>query len=932
MSLNAIRSGLRGLLRKDAVERDLDDEVMQYLELSVHEYMRSGLSREAAERRARIELGGVEATKERVRSSGWDASVEALLRDLRFAARGLRRSPAFTTVVVLTLALGIGVNTAMFSVVNAVLLRPLPYRDARRLTLVWTDDTRRGLHQEGSAYRTVLDWRHANRTFDDVAYFSTNRSTLVTRDGGTTIRERTRNAFVSANLFAALGVAPVRGRVISADDESSAARVAVISYSLWQRRFSGDPNVLGRTIDVDANGGKEGGVTIQIIGIMPRGFFFPDKLTELWTPATTYWRFQRESVERFAPWARRWTAIGRLKPGVSPSDARSDLARIAQRLSMIYRSDAPDFPGFTASVVPILDFVTGKNTQSALWMLLGAVGLVLLVACANVANLLLARGAARHQEFVIRRALGAARTRLIRQLMVESMLIATIGGVFGLFLAVIGTRVLAIVAARRVPRIEEIGIDMPVLAFAALASAIAGVVFGVMPAFRVSRVDASETLKTNRSAGGTVRARRSHGLLVAAECATAIVLLTGAGLLLRSLERLRSTEPGFDPSNVLTVRIEFPPEAPPRVVEQAKMSQAEPTRARARKQLLDDVTARLEAIPGVEHVGFIDDLFVNGQGNKSITMPGRAGDSLTTGELNEGFVSPGFFTTLRVPLRRGRYLTRDDALTKIQALWSPVVTDLSLADKERRAIPEPAVVNEAFVRRFFPNEDPVGKRFCIDPTNKTYWYVIVGVVGDMHRQGLGKNAIPEYLGPYLPSPNGRLDVLVRTRRDPLAVAPTVRRLLTTAIPGVLISGVSTADQQLGEFDAARNFQTWLFAAFATLGLALAAVGVFGVVHYAVAERTREIGVRVALGARPIDVVRLVVSQGMRMPSIGIVIGLVASVWLMRLMSRFLFEVGTTDAVTFAVGGAVLTTVAAVACYVPARRAARADVVNALRQE
>jgi putative ABC transport system permease protein len=932
MSLNAIRSGLRGLFRKDAVERDLDDEVMQYFELSVHEYMHSGLSREAAERRARIELGGLEATKERVRSSGWEASVEALLRDLRFAARGLCRNPAFTAVVVLTLALGVGVNTAMFSVVNAVMLRPLPYRDFKRLTLIWTDDTRRGLHQEGSAYRTILDWRNENRAFDDIGYFATNRSTLATTDAGTIIRERTRNAFVSANLFGVLGVAPIRGRVLSVDDESTAAHVAVISYGLWQRRFSGDPNVLGRTIDVDASGGKEGIVAIQIVGVMPRGFFFPDKLTELWTPATTYWRFQRESAERFAPDARRWTAIGRLKPGVSPSDARADLARIGQRLSTIYRSDVPDFPGFTASVVPILDFVTGKNTQSALWMLLGAVGLVLIVACANVANLLLARGAARHQEFVIRRALGAARSRLVRQLMVESMLLATIGGAFGLVLAVIATRMLGIVAANRVPRIDEMSVDIPVLAFAAVASAIAGIVFGVMPAFRVSRVESSEMLTTKGSAGGTVRARQSRGLLVAAECAIAIVLLTGAGLLLRSLERLRSTEPGFDPSNVLAMRIEFPPEAGPRAGEPAKTSLAEPARARARKELLDDAATRLEAIPGVEEVGFIDDLFVNGQGNKSITIPGRAGDSLSTGELNEGFVSPGFFAALRVPLRRGRYLTRDDALTKIQALWSPISTDLSLADNERRSVPEPVVVNEAFARRFFPDEDPVGKRFCIDPTSKTYWYVIVGVVGDMHRQGLGKNAIPEYFGPFIPSPNGRVDVLVRTHRDPLAAAPTVRRLVTSAIPGVLIPSVSTAERQLGEFDATRNFQTWLFAVFATVAMTLAAVGVFGVVHYTVAERTREIGVRMALGARPADVTRLVISQGMRMPGVGIVLGSVASLWLTRLMSRFLFEVGATDAVTFAVVGLVLAAVAALACYVPARRAARTDVVTVLRQD
>jgi predicted permease len=340
----------------------------------------------------------------------------------------------------------------------------------------------------------------------------------------------------------------------------------------------------------------------------------------------------------------------------------------------------------------------------------------------------------------------------------------------------------------------------------------------------------------------------------------------------------------------------------------------------------------LKAVPGVESVGFVDDLFVTGQGNESITIPGRTTDSLGAGELNDGSVSPEFFTTLRVPLRRGRYLTRDDAFTKIQALWSPVVTHMSLADKERRATPEPVVVNEAFVRRFFPNEDPLGKRFCIDPTNKTYWYVIVGVVGDMHRQGLGKKAIPEYFGSYIPAPSGRVDVLVRTRRDPLTIAPTIRRIVTAEIPNVVIPSVSTANEQLHEFEAGRDFQTWLLSVFAALAVALAAVGIYGVVHYAVAERTQEIGVRVALGARPIDVLRLVIAQGMRMPGAGIALGLVASFWLTRLMSGLLFDVGATDPATFAAVAAVLAGVAAIACYVPARRASRTDVVNALRQD
>jgi putative ABC transport system permease protein len=927
-ALRTLTSGLRTLFRKDEVERELDDEVGHYVEMATQAHMRAGLSRVAAERAARVDLGGVEVTKENVRSSGWDAAVETVLRDIRYAARGLARNPGFTAVVVLTLALGIGVNTVMFSVVNAVMLRPLPYRDAGRLALVWTDDTRRGLHEEATAYGTISDWRSDNRSFEDIAFYSAGRATLTGSRG----RERSRNAFVSGNLFSVLGVLPSQGRVISIADERNAERVVVISHSLWQRRFGGDSSVIGKTLEIEENESKDGSATMRIIGVMPAGFYFPDKQTELWTTATTYWRFRREAIERFAPWARRWTAVGRLKPGVAIGDARADLGRVGERLSVAYKSNVPDFPGFTPNVVPIFDHVAGKNTQSALWVLLGAVGFVLLVACANVANLLLARGATRQQEFAIRRALGAARSRLVRQLLVESLLLASIGGVLGIALAMFGTRALAVAAANRVPRIEEISIDATVLVFAALVSVVAGIVFGVAPAFRVSRTDASETLKSGRQAGGGVQTRRTRGLLIIAECALAVVLLTGAGLLLRSLEQVRSIAPGFDPTGVLTVRVEFPLEAPPTAEERTRTSLIEPARARGREQMLHDLLARIEAIPGVEAVGFTDDMFITGNGNKSITIPGRSTDSLGAGELNDGSVTPALFSAIRVPLRRGRYLTRGDAQTKLLALWSPVITDLSLAEKERRATPEPVVVNEAFVRRFFAGEDPIGKRFCIDPTNKTYWYVIVGVVGDMHRQGLEKTMIPEYFGSYIPSPNGRADLIVRTQRDPLSVAPTVRGVLRATVPNILISGVSTADRQLGDMSAERDFQTWMLATFAALALGLAGVGIYGVVHYSVAERTSEIGVRVAFGASPSDVIRLMITQGMRTPCVGIALGLGAAFGLTRLMSHLLFGVNAADPATFASVTFVLVGVALVACYIPARRAKNVDPMTALRRE
>lgn len=925
MSPRSITHGLRRLFRRAEADQDLDDEIAQYLAMAVEEHMRAGMSRADAERAARVQFGGVESAKEGVRSAGWDGALDTLRRDMAYALRGLRRNPGFAIVAVLTLALGIGANTAMFSVVNAVLLRPLPYREPNRLALVWTDDVHRGLHQEATAFSTIQDWRTESHAFQGIAYFSTNRTSLLTNGES---RGRTRSAFVSGNFFSLLGVAPLYGRAISAVDEENAEEVVVISYGLWQRQFAGDSTAIGKTIQADV-GGKGLG-RLRVVGVMPPHFYFPDKLTEIWTPATTYWRFKRESIEHFPSWARRWTAVVRLKPDVSVASARADLAHVGDRLTAAYPSSVPDFPGFTTNLLPLLDHVAGRNLQVALWVLLGAVGLVLLVACVNVANLLLARGAARQREFAVRRALGASRARLVRQLIAESMVLALTGGAIGVVAASLGVRALAVVAAARVPRIEEISVDGRVLLFAALASVVAGIVFGVVPALRVSRTDPSEVLKEGGNAAGGIRLRRARGVLVLAECALAIVLLTGAGLLLRSLSRLSAVDPGFDPRNVLTVRVEFPPEAGPTAEERTQTSTIAPARARGRDARVRALTARIAALPGVESVDFTDDMFIAGQGNKSITIPGRDTDSLDEGELNVGEVSPGFFRTMRVPLHAGRYLTNDDVQTKIRALWTGVITDMSLADKERLAVPEPVVVNDAFVRRFFPNEDPIGKRFCIDPTNKTYWFVIVGVVGDMHRSGLERRAIPEYFGPYLPQPNGRTDLLVRAQGDPLVLAPIVRQLVTQEVPGIIVVTVSTADRQLGDFSAERSFQTWLLSVFAALALVLAAVGIYGVVHYTVSERTREIGVRVALGASPAALMGLVIRQGMRMPMLGIVIGLGASLAATRVLSHMLFGIGATDPLTFAGVLLTLTLVAFAACVLPARRATKVDPITALR--
>ena len=929
--LRALRAGVRALIKKETVARELDDELRDYVERATEEKVRGGLSRQAAERAVRIEIGGFEATKERVRAGAWEATVETLWQDVRLAVRGLRRMPGFTTVAVLTLALGIGANVAMFTVVNAVMLRPLPYRDADRLVLIWTDDARRGLHRERTAYRTVSDWTSANRsfgTFDDLAFFSTQRVAPMSDDPSMG-SGRARSALVSGNLFSVLGVAPLLGRVLTHADEEEHAPVVVISHSFWQRWFGSAPDVIGRGLTIDdASKGRVSRLTV--VGVMPAGFYFPDKITDMWTPATTYWRFARESNERFSSDAERWTAVGRLASGVGIARARRDLARIGERLATSYPSDREDFPGFGTTVLPVLDSIAGASLQSALWLLLAATGLVLLVACANVANLLLARGASREQEFALRRALGGGRGRLLRQLVAENLVLAGAGALPAIAIAVWGTRIVGRAAVAYVPRLDEVAVDTRVLLFALATATAAALLFGGVPALRLSSVDPTDALKDGSSGrtAGSVRLRTSRGLLLLAECALAIVLLAGAGLLLRSLNRLQSVEPGFDPRHVLTMRLEFPSEAVAPNDSGGEAARSEPARARGREQEMQSLLARLTSMPAVSGAGFIDDLFIGGQGNKSIVIPGHS--TIPSGELNDGSATPELFTALRVPLLRGRWLTRDDGLQKIRALWSRVLPDLPLAEKERRAIPEPVIVNEAFARRFFPGENPVGKQFCIDPTSKTYWYSIVGIIGNMHRQGLDREAIPEYFGPYLPRPNGRADLVVRTSVDPIALASSIRGEVARLLPSVVIASVSTADAQLGEFMAQRRVQTWLLIAFAGIALTLAAIGIFGLAHYSVAARRREMGIRLALGATPLDVVALVILEGLRMPLVGLALGLAVAAVLTRVMSHLLYGVTPTDATTFGAVALLFAAVATVACYVAARRTASVDPAEALR--
>ena len=847
-----------------------------------------------------------------------------MTHDVRYALRGLRRMPGFTAIAILTLALGIGANTAMFSVANAVLFRPLPFRAADRLVVIATDDIRRGNHNERSPLPVVEAWRQQNHTLQGVAHYTAYRETLNEQGD----RERLRTAAASTNLFAVLGARPVIGRTFSSADEQSRARVAVISHAFWRRRFGADSAVVGRAFHVEASpadsrdastGNASSTVEYRVIGVMPREFYFPDNQVDFWIPALGASGSDREATEPFSGEARRWMAVARLRPSTMARDVERDLTAIGKRLALSYPSLPPDFPGFGVTVVPLRESLTGERVQATLWLLLASVILVLGISCANVASLALARGATRRREFALRRALGATRTRLAAQLLVESLILAGLGGAVALVIAPALGTLMGDLAAGALPRLEDITLDARVLVFALIASLVSGVVVGLAPVLGDS-TSPPDVLNTRGDVSGGRSTARFRSLLVTAQCALAVVLLTGAGLLLRSFDRLRAIDPGFDPRQVAMVRVEFPA-APSRGLDTVvDAGQARSAVVVAWAQQMETAVNAIGGIGGVDAVGLIDDMFIASTArNRTIAIPGR--DSLTGSQLNDGRVTPGFFRVMKVPLLRGRYLESNDAIAPMRARSANI------------PVREPVVVNETFARRFFPNENPLGRVFSGASESRNS-FEIVGVVGDMHRQGRERRTIPEYFTAYVPVAQGRADLLVRVKSDvdPNGVVRAVQGSIAELIPGALIWYVSTAGQQLDDFESARSLETWLLSAFAALALILSVVGLFGIVHYSVAQRTREIGLRMALGATSAVVMRKTMVDGLRIPLLGLVVGVLIAALLTRLMTRLLFQTSPGDPVTYLTISAILVAAAIVACWLPAHKAARVDPMTALRHE
>jgi putative ABC transport system permease protein len=808
-----------------------------------------------------------------------EVDMETLLQDLRFALRASLKKPAFTLIVVLALAVGIGANTAIFSVVNAILLRPLPFKNPDRLVMVWMDNHKLGVDQDWHSYPNYVDYRDQNSTFEDIAAFN-DRSFNLT---GTGEPVRVVGSWSTVNLFPVLGVDPLHGRTFTAEEEEPGKdMVALISYGLWQRRFGGDPNIVGQPINLND-------VNRTIIGVMPAGFAFPQKETDVWVPLTI------TPQRKQARGSFSLKAIGRLKPGVTRAQARADMSAIAVHL-------VEQFPrimdSYGVNLVPLHEQVTGK-VRTALLVLLAAVGFVLLIACANVANLLLARAATREREIAIRTALGATRRRLVRQLLTESLLLAIAGGALGLLLAIWGLSALIAISPANIPRLDQVGIDGRVLAFTLSVSLLTGILFGLVPALQASKPDLNESLKEGgRGTAGSRRGGRIRSLLVVAEVALSLVLLIGAGLLIKSFIHLQRFDLGFNPNNLLTLSVQL---------------SGTKYRESATATFFQQAMQRMEQVPGVQSVGAISAIFLTDTPDSTnFTIEGRP---VTTGadsiEVPLDAVTPDYFRVMGIPLLKGRFFDERDRTGSV-----PV-----------------AIINETFAKRFFEGEDPIGKRYCYGtPDKDTQWLTIVGIVGDMRRTGFDKEVRPETFLPHGQYPINRLTIVARTTGDPASYSGALRDAVWAVDKDQSVFDIKTMATTLDEMTAERRFTMLLLGVFAAVAMLLAAIGIYGVMSYSVTQRMHELGVRIALGARARDVLRLVVGYAMRLALVGVAVGLMAAGFLTHLMSGLLYGVSATDPATFLLISSLLTGVSLAASFVPARRAMKVDPMVALRYE
>ncbi len=818
---------------------------------------------------------------------------DEMFQDLRFGARMLLRQRAFTMAAIIALALGIGANTAVFSVVNAVLLRPLPYREANGLVMIWGNFFKLGMERMGARAAEYNDYRRQSQVFAETAAFN-NVSFNLTQNGSDP--EQIAGARVTASLFPMLGAQAAAGQLFTADHEQVGRdQVVIISHRLWVRGFGGDPGVVGRGVTLN-------GQSRTVVGILPAGFQFPHRSFPFAEPADAFTplAFTPEQITQRSGYFENYVLV-RLKPGVSLEQARAQMIALTQALDQYYRGPNNADGGWRITVEPLQQVIVGGSRQ-VLLALLAIVGLVLLIACANVANLLLARAVVRQKEIAVRLALGASRFRIIRQLLTESALLALVGGGLGLLLARGGVTALVGLNPDSLPRAGEINIDGRVLWFTIAASLLTGLLFGIAPALQASRPNLTQTLKdANPNLNGLLAGWRRFQLrqiLVVAEIALTLVVLVCAGLAIKSFVRLLRVNPGLNPNQVMTAEISLSP---------AKYSD----RARI-AAFYDQMIGKVAALPGVQSAGASSIVPLSGVAHDDpFSIDGRPLDLNRMTVAGHQNISPNFFRTLGISLTQGRDFNNGDT-----------------ADA-----PAVAIINETMARTYWPDQNPLGQRIKLGaPRAPSPWMTIIGVARDIPHRGLDSQPKPDWYWPQSQLPNRTMTLFVRTTIDPVNLAAAIRRQIRTIDPSQPVANIGAMSEVIASSVAPRRFSMLLLTIFAAAALLLAATGVYGVMAYAVAQRTREVGIRMALGARAGDVIRLILKQGLMLTLIGIAAGILGAVAAARVMSGLLYGVTATDPATFATISLLLTGVALLACYLPARRAARVEPIAGLRHE
>jgi putative ABC transport system permease protein len=876
--------GLRVLTRRRAADQELSDEVQDYLELSIAAHIANGLTPDEARRAARMELGNATAVREQVRDAGWENLFATFFADLRYGVRHMLRTPGFTIVTILTLALGIGATTAIFSAVNPILFESLPYPHASRIMGIW-DFGADGLRSH-VAFHTYREVAARSRSFNAVAVMKPWQPTLVSAAEP----ERFDGQFVSASYFRVLGVTPLLGRDFdSSDDRLKGPNVVMLSNVLWKRRFGGDPSIIGRQITLDDN-------LYTVVGVMPAGFENVLAPTaELWTLL----QYDSANIASFQTreWGNHLRMVGRLAPGITTEQAKKELEAIV--LAPMQEFPRPPWASHRQGFVvnSLQDDVT-RGVKPALLAVLGAVILVLLIACVNVTNLLLARAAQRSAEFGMRAALGAQRLRLIRQLLTESLLLAVIGGVAGMGVAVLGVRALVALSPPELPRIGTISVNGAVFGFGLAITTLIGLAVGLIPALHSSKEDLHAGLQqgSRRTVAGHQSTRKT---LVVTEVALALVLLVSAGLLLRSLERLFAVAPGFDASNLLTMQVQT----------YGHRYDDDATCNRFFAQSLEAV----RRVPGVSAAAFTSQLPLSGDADVYGAELETASNVHETHDVFRYGVSAGYFETMGIPLRSGRLLDAHDVTT----------------------VPmRPVLINESFAKSKFQGRDPIGQRLRIGGLVSRPWDIIVGVVGDVKQTSLAvsqSDAVYVSTAQWLWA-DGTQWLVVRTRGDATSLAPAIRRAIWSVDKDQPIVHAGTMRELLAASAAERRFALILFEAFALTALLLAAAGIYGVLSGSVTERTREIGVRSALGATPANILVMVLRQGTTLTAVGVAIGLAGAVAASQALAAMLFGISRLDPVTYLGVIVTLLVVSAIACWVPAWRAARVDPATTLRAE